>query len=318
MNKRIVLVGCGNIGRRHLQALVALPRPLDIMIVEPNRNEWSKAERAYADISNSIHALTFQESLSSPVIDAHLAIIATGADVRRHLFDELEARHDVSAYLFEKVLFQTVRDLVEVGDRLARSGKKAWVNCGRRGFPGYQDLRVKLHGRSVIDMHVTGGAWGLCSNVIHFLDLYTFVTGHEIVSGVGDFLNPGHIPSKRPGFIELTGHLLFRAGTGGIVDISCHNAGAVPITVEFCAPDERVIVDETGRDSLRLLPGGKREIVPFKSHLVSEMSFLYQDILETGQCVLPDYALSARQHQLFLDIVRGHLKLDEDDKCPIS
>ena len=33
---RVLLVGCGNVGSRHLQALVKIPFPLKIDIIEPN------------------------------------------------------------------------------------------------------------------------------------------------------------------------------------------------------------------------------------------------------------------------------------------
>ena len=38
MRKRIALIGCGNIGSRHLQALVKLPFLTEINVVEPSKN----------------------------------------------------------------------------------------------------------------------------------------------------------------------------------------------------------------------------------------------------------------------------------------
>ena len=38
MMKKILIVGCGNIGSRHLQSLLDLKNfPLDITVVEPNK-----------------------------------------------------------------------------------------------------------------------------------------------------------------------------------------------------------------------------------------------------------------------------------------
>lgn len=321
MTKRVLLVGCGNIGRRHLQALMNVAQPLDVVIVEPNRSEWGKAEQACAPSADrSGHSLTFLDSLSGERIKADLAVIATGAEVRRSLFDALEEAHDVDAYLFEKVLFQTTRDLTEVGRRLESTGKSAWVNCGRRGFPGYKVLRDRLSGRPGIDMRVTGGGWGICSNGIHFLDLYTFVTGHEVISGTAEYLRPGSVPSKREGCIELMGQMRFRAQTGGLVDIVCHDPGTAPLTVEFYDPDERIVIDEASRSITSFRSGGVREHAPFESYFVSEMPFLYERIIDEGKSDLPTYDLSARQHAIFLNVVRGHLglNLEQDERCPIT
>ena len=37
MTKKIVLLGCGNVGSRHLQALANLPFDIEVCIVEPNK-----------------------------------------------------------------------------------------------------------------------------------------------------------------------------------------------------------------------------------------------------------------------------------------
>jgi len=37
VKKNIILVGCGNMGSRHLQALVKLPFPIDIHIIEKSK-----------------------------------------------------------------------------------------------------------------------------------------------------------------------------------------------------------------------------------------------------------------------------------------
>lgn len=317
MNKRVLLVGCGNIGRRHLQALAHVAVPLDITIVEPDRSAWSLAEQAYAQVGATAHALGFRESLAGPAIAADLAVVATGAEIRRAVFEDLEASHAIGAYLFEKVLFQTTADLAEVKQHLDAVGKKAWVNCGRRGFPGYRDLRTALFGMPSLDMRVTGSGWGLCSNGIHFLDLYTFVTGHELLSATGADLT-GAIPSKRAGNVELTGHLRCRAEQGGVVDVVCHASGSAPLTVEFLGPDVRVVVDETGGTVTTFPAKGEPQSRRFASRFVSEMPYFYQDIVEKGECDLPTYDLSARQHALFLDIVHNHLKLEADERCPIT
>ena len=43
MNKRIVLIGCGNIGSRHLQSLIRFGNSVFIDIVEPDLNSKKKA-----------------------------------------------------------------------------------------------------------------------------------------------------------------------------------------------------------------------------------------------------------------------------------
>ena len=51
MIKSILLVGCGNIGSRHLQALVQLQTPVEIHIVEKSNNSQKLAKLRLDEIS---------------------------------------------------------------------------------------------------------------------------------------------------------------------------------------------------------------------------------------------------------------------------
>ena len=49
--KKILILGCGNVGSRHLQALTNLPYDLEIGIIEPN-DESKKIAKARLNESN--------------------------------------------------------------------------------------------------------------------------------------------------------------------------------------------------------------------------------------------------------------------------
>ena len=51
MKKRIILVGCGNIGSRHLQAIAKLSYEIKIDIVEPNDDAQNLAKSRLNEIS---------------------------------------------------------------------------------------------------------------------------------------------------------------------------------------------------------------------------------------------------------------------------
>lgn len=50
MVKRIAIIGCGNIGSRHLQALTQLPFSVEINAVEPNSKSQQLAIRKIKEI----------------------------------------------------------------------------------------------------------------------------------------------------------------------------------------------------------------------------------------------------------------------------
>ena len=50
---------------------------------------------------------------------------------------------------------------------------KSWVNCPFRTLRSYRDLKKKI-GNNKFRMIVVGGNWGMASNFIHYLDLFSF------------------------------------------------------------------------------------------------------------------------------------------------
>ena len=65
--KKITLVGCGNIGSRHLQALVKLPFETEIQIIDPNENsiKLAKSRLNEIDYKKSNFIFSWQTNSSS-------------------------------------------------------------------------------------------------------------------------------------------------------------------------------------------------------------------------------------------------------------
>lgn len=317
----IALIGCGNIGRRHLQALAGSGRSLKIFIVEPNEQARDVARGSVLESADTqlffLHSISElkQESIN-PI---KLAIVATGAEVRRAVVSELLQHSIPQALLLEKVLLTSRQDLREVGEMLAVKNVKTYVNCGRRGFPGYQALKNTLMGTGETSLSVTGGGWGLCSNAVHFIDLAEFLFGTEIVSLSGENLDTGSVAAKRSGCVEVSGQLTGEFSGGESISIECLPGAFQPLTITLTVGTARWHIDEANRTVILITGDGLTQKQPFESRNVSEMGHLYVDLLE-GRSNLPSYAQSARQHAFLLDTLKRHLNLSdkEDVHCPIS
>ena len=112
MKKKVVLVGCGNIGSRHLQALVKLPFPLDITIIDPNKNSQSlaKSRLAEVDFNKSEFEFLWSESISNLETN-DLVILATPSQKRVDLIKELlEAGN--KKFLLEKMCWPALRQVL--------------------------------------------------------------------------------------------------------------------------------------------------------------------------------------------------------------
>lgn len=318
MTPTILLIGSGNIGRRHLQALQATERPLRIIIVEPSEQARAASQSIIPTGVSSVD-VALQANFTSIPPQCDLAIIATTALHRRAALETMLNSTTPSTVLLEKVLFTTRRDIDEVQAKFSADGIPAFVNCGRRGWPGYENLRRTLASRRGVSIEVTGSQWGLCSNSVHLLDLVDYALGDDILSLSEEMLEAEPDTAKRDGCVELYGTLAGKLAGGGSLSLTCLREPGTPVTVKFVHGREQWEVAEAA--GIQTYRHDKTEqTVPFETRFVSTMPYLYTEILDGKPSRLTPYKVSAIHHKLFIDAIRRRLNLSlfEDVPCPIS
>lgn len=316
MVKQVLLCGCGNIGFRHLQALSTINTTARITIVEPFEAVHPRiADFIASSAARGADRYRLLSVLPSPRETFDLAVIATSADTREAAFDGIVENHDVGCILFEKILFQTVSALDTVGANLNRAGIPAFVNCGRRGFDSYRALADEFAGMTPTDISVTGSAFGLASNAIHFLDLAEFLNNATLRDIDLSGLDVGAVNSKRAGFVEVFGTLAATLDNGASLSVTCTDNNAMSISITLRHGDRTIVIDEVGGTQIE---AGKSK--PFAVKYVSGMPYLYDDALCSSDPGLTPYAASAHQHRLYLRAVCHHLGLPsgDDTVCPVS
>ena len=106
--KNLVVIGAGQLGSRHLQALAKVSFPVKIEVVDPFAESLEIARARFDEMpSNSnIYGINFYSSISELSKKIDLAIIATTADIRAEIIHALIEHCDVKNLVLEKVLFQ--------------------------------------------------------------------------------------------------------------------------------------------------------------------------------------------------------------------
>ncbi|WP_042775583.1 Gfo/Idh/MocA family oxidoreductase [Sinorhizobium fredii] len=319
MKHTILLAGSGNIGRRHLQALSALNRRLDLIVIEPGSSAREASAALLAPFSDHI-TLRAQDDWADLPPSVDLAIVATSAAPRRKVLESLLSATRPNFVLLEKVLFTTRRDLDECEDMLSGLGIPAAINCGRRGFHDYDRLRDELGTRRGLSMNVVGSDWNICSNGIHFLDLATHLFAEMPVSVSEAELEPEPVPSRHVGCVEFFGSLVAQMSGGGTIKLTSLRSPGVPLAIEVTHHNEKWTVEEAKGRVTYEVDGEEQYSRPFEAMMVSRMEHLYTEILDNRQSRLPSYQTSAAHHRLFIDAIRRRLgmQISEDMPCPIS
>lgn len=303
MEPVIVVVGAGQLGSRHLQALALMPGPARLFVVEPSAEARARAESRYAEVRSPASARpSFLDQTSELPSGIDAAVIATNADARLAALKTLLSGRRVRHVILEKVLFPSVADLDEAGDLLDRAAAKAWVNCPRRLWPVYREMKDLLAGKRPFRLEVAGPQWGLGSNAVHFLDLFQFLTGTTPDLDASG-LDAEPVASKRPGFLELTGTLR-GSSPAGVLSLTSTAAGAGPVSVRIEAPGVSRAIDEAACG----VPQSRLTHVPV------------QELLATGACGLTPYAESAELHRRLLPAFLAHFRRRSPriEACPIT
>ena len=135
----ISLIGCGGIGKRHLEALLKVKNNINIEVVEPNTEKINEAKELVSEFNNYFFDVN---SLSD---DIYICIVSTPASVRKSIILNLIKNKKIKYLILEKVVFQNVNDFKEVMELLNKNNIKCWVNCHLRVQPIYKKIKSLLN-----------------------------------------------------------------------------------------------------------------------------------------------------------------------------
>src|SRR3990167_7281324 len=104
---KIFLVGAGQIGSRHLQALARVKIPLEITVIEPIIDAVTMAKNRLAEINgNKKHSVVFLSKMPKNVKKVDLVIVATTSRDRRKVIEEILGQEIFRYFILEKLLFK--------------------------------------------------------------------------------------------------------------------------------------------------------------------------------------------------------------------
>lgn len=301
----IAIVGVGQLGGRYLQGIVKSKFPLSIFLVDPSNDSINRALNGLIDIKHTktIHSLNSIKELP-PKLD--VVIVSTNADVRAEVVRKL---FDVCRFPFlilEKVLFQSIKDLREIGTLVSKNSTKCWVNHPKRIFKSYRELKDFLPKNQLpLGLMATGTNWGIACNGLHVIDTWSFLIDDflekcEVISGSSEW-----VKSTRKGFMDLQGSLIgvFKKGTPFILSSYFGERSPLSICIDF--PTKQVLIEEINNESaIRIYQKGNPDPeikFSFQHEYQSAISApLIDQILEEGTCGLPPYEMAMINHVPFI------------------
>lgn len=320
----VLIVGCGELGSRFLQAVAQLPFVDMIEVVDPSPEAREVAAQRLAEVAGEEGArhVRWASDIEEVNSGGDVAIIATHADGRPEILRRVLAQ-GYSRILSEKVVAQSVREYDSMLEMAAAASASVWVNCKMRAHPVWKHVKERIEPGEQVSYVSTGGSHGLCTNGIHAADLFSFLSGSDALTDAGSRFDSELIRTKR-GKFDLSGRLCaLGAGRSTFSVTYARESGAMPVDI-VVTPRYRWLVDhlgsayegsgETGWAFVPLTFGEDLRVSTMAMRFVT-------DILESNRCELPTLGQCASAHRFVLSSTLpgfNELLQKSDDICPIT
>lgn len=319
---RIAIIGAGQLGSRHLQGLKLAQLPMTITVVDSLQDSLNIAKSRYEDVAENplVNSIEYVRSVDLLPAELDLVIVATGSAPRRTIIENLLSMKKVKNLVLEKFLFQSLIDYDVIEQLLADKGllSNTWVNCPRRMFDYYPQIKTEFVSLSPLTMEVKGAGWGLACNSVHFIDILAYITSQENWCFSGHKLGK-MIKSRRTGYVEFLGEVTGKSDRGDSIRLVCDPIEDQLLSIVIAGGGKEIIVDEINSRMIWTNTGIEKNIAnKYQSSLTKEIA---EQILLEGRSELTSYFESAKLHKAFLEILipyYSNLCGKPSDSCPIT
>ena len=321
------IIGTGQIGSRHLQALCNLKNPTRIDLVDPSNKSLQTALDRYEEVispSKQGIELFCHNSLDNLPDTLDLVIVATNSNVREQVIRNVTQKRPVKNLILEKVLFQRSAQYIEVDNFLKKSSIPTWINCWMRTADLFKQIKSALNLSDPIQMKIEGSQWGMGTNSLHFMDLFSYFSECNDFKFVEVHLEDKVLDAKREGFKEFIGHLKGRNTREDSLELICRDEEDGPVTIEIQNGLEEYLLVTNFTDHIDFKSSNElssrigRTSLPYQS----EMTHIWaNDIITKGYCGLPTYSNSMILHLELVRVLTEHLEKitgKKIDACPIT
>lgn len=326
MANTILLMGAGQIGSRHLQGLKYIKTLTDIFVYDPSTASLQTAEKRWQEINTDFAGrIFFLDNMNALPEKTDLVIIATDSNARLFALELLLETVKVNFIVLEKFLFPAIKNYAYASALLNTHNITAYVNCPRRLYPHYQQIKQLLsQDEEPFNFTFEGSNFGLASNAIHSIDLFNYFLDGKGFSLDFSSINNKLLQSKRKEYLELAGKLLGVSEHGSLMNICSYIDGTAKNLVAVSNSKRRYYISE--KEGYYMYANDESnwqwQKIDFTVPLQSVLSYKFaDDILQNGKCDLIDYETSAQLHLQFL---HGAIPVFEKlmnkklDSCPVS
>lgn len=299
---RVLIVGCGKLGSRHLKEIATLPMVHEIEVVDPRPEALEIGRRLMSDVPQRSSSLSLRwvTALEDASESGDLCIVATPAHKRCQTVSEVASKLKFKKFLVEKLVAKSVAQYQDLISFTKQHQLQVWVHLNTRAYPIHKYVKQRIGHDSPIFFTVVGANHNMASHGVHHVDLFVYYDESkqlkEISSQIDEFSGTVQAATQKGSHLTLSYALH-------------HNASEC---ISINSPHYRCIMDPILRWFVEsdAASGWQWRQIPFGGDLM-EGSILKQfakDILTSSHCELPTLEESFLSHQFILKTLEPHFQ----------
>jgi len=304
---KLLFIGCGDIGSRHIQAASNLSNVDEMYIVDPSNSSIAMTKDRVIN-SNDIK-ITWSNKINQNYKDVDLCIISTRSDSRANNLKEVHKKLRIKRFIIEKLASNSLESLLELENYVRQNKIKVWVNCKTRTYKVYKKIKHILNddiNNGKFSMEYFGGNHGMLTNGIHALDLFVFIDNSKHLKKQFINLDDELFETKRNTF-DINGSVIGKSNNDNKFSID-YNSNFHPSDLYvFRGLNSCFVVDHLSK---KLLISEKSKSWEWtmkninENWMISKMSIhIIDQILETDSSELPLLHETIPSHQFLFESV---------------
>lgn len=306
--QRILILGTGNLGKRHLQALSNLSLPFEVFCydaIEGARNSVIDFCTENKIVINNLTILdTYNNALD--VIDKEsIVIVVTTARGRGKLLEEVILKTP-KAIIAEKPVCQTHDEFIRVKELSELHKVPVYVNYIAHMQPFYHKIQEEIQASEGYVFYSNMPQWGIGCVGIHHFELLTWLFGvtEYTITNKKDYSSV--YEQKRKGFQDIAGTVVLRVNNNNLCVIN--NTEFDSIASIQIITEKKIYTIYEQQKVMTIIDkslSGKVEVVQLKYTHVSQYTHLLIEAISNGEMegnkVLPNIQASYLSHKMLFD-----------------
>jgi hypothetical protein len=303
----LAIIGCGPIGQRHFESILKSDYKFRVFLVEKSSNRLEECKKIFLEKKKNKLVFFFKD-INKIKEKLDFVIVATNSKNRFSAINDLYKYKSPKFIILEKFLFNRFAHFDKVKKLFDLNNTKVWVNQWMS--TDFSKLLNIFKEKGKINIIVKGKNWNICSNAVHWIDLFHSVNNRNKIILSKSNLKNLIIENKRKGFYETFGSLEFLGEKKNKLLLECKfdkNKKRNSLITLF---DKKIRVKlSLNVNSLDgfIFESGKKKIYNFKVKYLSERtSHLVENIIRYNKCTLPTYEQSVVHHKLIFKTLKNH------------